>query len=248
MKKFTYLTVIAIALLSAQNGSAAEIENMSDEQLIKEVYKDNKFDVSDFYMPDDFGAGLLDGESWHRVRNNSVSSAADAEKEIKSFVSAQKTDKYTADYIGENDYYYEFRLKYARRPGTEDFISMRIIIYKENAVFCAFNDKTGYYSEIRALERVSVLRLLDLDTFFDIYNWGSARVILREFNETESEYLYTYYRVYITYGDWELNDRAVMEKIKYGINKTTGIKTYYDENKVLKTVEIKGTAKKLIIE
>jgi hypothetical protein len=225
--------------------SAAEIENMTDEQLIKEVNKGNRFDVADFRLPDDFGVSLQDNESWQHAKLNSVSSITDAEKEAKSFASAQNTGGYTADYIGENDYYYEYRLKYTGDHDTENLISTRIIVYKESAMFCAFNNKTGYYSEIRALDGDSVLYLLDLDVFFDVYNWDSARIIRREFNETASEYIYTYYRVSITSGDWELNDRAVLEKIKCGIDKTTGVKKCHDDSTVLKTVEIRGTAKKL---
>jgi len=37
-----------------------------------------------------------------------------------------------------------------------------------------------------------------------------------------------------------------LEKIKYGIDKTTGTKTYYDNNVVLKTAVIRGAVKKLI--
>jgi hypothetical protein len=277
MKKSTCFIIAAILLLSAPKGGAAdsgkeivpekqisgkasgktvipafksadEIENMTGEQLIKEVYKDNKFDVSGFHMPDDFGAGLKDGESWHHLKINSASSATAAENEVKSFVSAQNPGKYAADYIGENAYYYQFRLEYARKLDAYSLISMRVIVYKENVMFCAFNDKTGYYSEIRDLSADSVLYLLDMDTFFNTINWDSARIIRREIKETDNEYIYTYYRASITDGDWDLDSRAVLEKIKYGINKVTGIKTYYDDNKVLKEVEIKGTAKKLIIQ
>ena len=274
-KKITCLVLAAVILSSAQKGgggdfdretipkkqvsaattpktvqpffkNAADIESMTDEQLLSEVYKANRFDVADFHVPDDFGVGLQDGEIWHHAKINSVSSREAAEKEVNAFASAQNTGEYIADYIGENDYYHEFRLKYTRL-NTENLISMRIIVYKESAIFCAFNDKTGYYSEIRALNRDSVLYLLDIDTFFNITNWSSARVIHRDFKEKDNEYIYTYYTVSITEGDWELDNSAVLEKIKYGIDKTTGIKTHYDNNVVLKTAVIRGTAKKLIL-
>ena len=240
------LVFTAIFVMSAF-ANAAEIESMTDEQLLEEVRKENKFNVAGFHMPDDFGVAIADGELWQHLLTDSVSSVADAENEIKSFVSAQKTDEHTFDFIGENAYYYEFRLKYTREREADNSISMRVVVYKESAMFCAFNDKTGYKSEIRALDAGSVLSLTDLDTFFNTINWDSARVVHREFKEADTEYVYTYYRVSITDGDWDLNARAVLEKIKYGIDRTTGVKTYYDDNKVLITVEIPGTAKKGIV-
>lgn len=217
---------------------------MTDEQLIEEVYKTNKIDVPDFHIPDDFGVSLGDKESWQQSTTKSVSSITDAEKEIKEFASAQNPVESTIDFIGENDFYYEFRLAYTRERETGNLISMRILVYKESAMFCTFNDQTGYYFEIRALDRDSVLHLLDLKAFFDIINWDSARIIRREFEETDNEYIYIYYRVSITGGDWGLNDQAVIEKIKYVVDKATGVITCYNENSVFKTVEIENTAKK----
>jgi len=217
------------------------VENMTDEQLIEEVHKNGKFAVPGFNVPVDFGVGLQGKEFWHHSSTKSVSTIEDARNEIKELASLQNPVTHTIDYIGENEFYYEFRLTYARE-GDQDNIAMRSIVYKESARFCAFDNAIGYYSEIRALDGDSVLRLLDLDTFFQIINWESAKVIQRDFEETDSQYIYTYYRVLITFGDWGLNDSAVAEKIKYAVDKTTGAITGYGNSTVLKTVEITGTA------
>ena len=224
-----------------------DVERMTDARLIREARGDNKFDVADFRTPDDFGVALENLEYWHQIRTNSVSSVADAEKEVKSVFLKQNADDYKTDFIGENDYYYQFRLRYTGEPDETHTMFLRIIVYKTSARFCSFNSKTGYYSEIRFLDRNSVLYLMDLEVFFDIYNWNSARVLYRKFEETDKEYTHTYYRISITDGDWDVNDKAVLERIKCGVDKSGGVKTCYEDSTVLKTAEISGTARKLKI-
>jgi hypothetical protein len=72
------------------------------------------------------------------------------------------------------------------------------------------------------LNREPVIGLLDLDVFFMHYSWSSAKVIYRELNETDDEYIYIYYTASITRGDWNLNDMAVLQKTELRVNKATG--------------------------
>ena len=219
-----------------------EIENMTDERLIEEAYGGTKVSVPDFYLPDDFGVEFEYGEYWPHVWLNSVSTADEAEEEAELFVLAQTPASYTIDYIGENEYYYQFKVKYSyQNPRPVTFIA-RIIVYKLSARYLTFDSQNGYYSEIRALDRNSVFELLDLETFLYHNPWRSARVIYRDLNETSGEYVYTYYRTSITRGDLGSPDVAHLEKVEIKINKITGEGILNPESQTLKTVVIPNTA------
>ena len=235
-----------------------EIENITDEQLINLVYKEDKIAVADFYTPDDFGVALKEKEWWHEITLNPISTFADAEKEVTSFVFMQNPGSHTIDYIGENDFYYEFRVEYINRSWEEYLkyhgksleeytYTSRIIVYKESVKYCAFNSQTGYYFEIRDLDKDSVKNLLDLDAFLCNHQFHSANIIYRDFVETDNEYIYTYYRTFITGNDWNVNCKAVLEKMETSVNKKTGEyiglwKNGPEKFQILKEVSIPGTA------
>jgi hypothetical protein len=235
-----------------------EIENITDEELINLAYKKDKIAVSDFYTPDDFGIALKDKEWWHEVTLNPISTFEGAEEEVISFVFMQNPGSHTIDYIGENNFYYEFRVEYINRSWEEYLknrgesleeytYTSRIIVYKESAKYCTFNSQTGYYAEIRALDKDSVQNLLDLEAFMSNHQLYTANIIYRDFVETDNEYVYTYYRTYIAGGDYNVNCEAVLEKMETSINKKTGEykglwKSGPAKSQKLKEVEIPGTA------
>jgi len=216
------------------------IENMSNEQLIDAARGVKKFDVPDFCEPNDFGVTLGDEERWHVTMLNSVSSVEEARNEVINHALMQNPSEYKADYIGENDYYYEFGLTYKRGDGSA--FANRVIVFKTSAMFCSFNSRDGYYSELRALDEKSVSDLLDLKTFFSLNGIGSSRVIYRDFAETDREYEYTYYTAYIIYGDWGINDAATLTKTRIAVDKKTGEFLGTASENIKQTV-IEGTAR-----
>lgn len=226
--------------------SAAEVENMSDKQLLEEVYLENKFYISDFYKPDDFGVKLKENEWWHQLQLNSVDTVEEARNEVDSFALMQNPASYTIDYIGENEYYYQFSLTYSAVNVPVTYI-FRVIVYKESAKYCTFNSQDGYYYEIRALNKKAVLELCDLNTFFSVASLYSERVLYREISETEDEYIYTLYAAYIIGGDWGIDDTACLVKGGYKIDKISGEITRL-ESQTLKEVVIFGTAKDMLWE
>lgn len=231
--------------------SAKEVESISDERLINHYLQKDEFVIPDYYEPDDFGVRPEQGETWHEISSNSVCTADAAKDEADAFALKQKPASHTVDYIGENKYYYEFRLRYILGKTTESAVyTVRVIVYKDSAKYCGFSSQTGYFAEIRALDRSSVLELLDLEVFL---HYGVRNTLYRELTETGGEYIYTLYRIGGGSGDWGVNDRVTLEKITLAVNKKTGAyKTIKSKDfnasqrQVLKDLEVPGTAKRLI--
>lgn len=81
--------------------NSLQVINMSDEQLLEEVYKLNRFAILDFTLPDDFGVSLLDGEMWDSYLGGSASTIEEAEKLVDTY-SKSWTNPLAIEYIGEN--------------------------------------------------------------------------------------------------------------------------------------------------
>jgi len=210
-----------------------EVENLSDETMIEIVKNPKKYAVDEYYAVDDFGVPLAEKEKWFFIRHTSASSVEEAEEAAAYIALAQESlSKYTTEYIGENDYYYEVRLTYTEERATMVTFIDRMIVFKESVLFCAFGEN-GYYSEFRALDRETVFNILDLSTRFD------TGIIYKDFAETESEYVRTSYEIEIINGDWGLNDSARLRKTRVFVDKETGKKTY--EGRIIKEIEIEGT-------
>ncbi len=231
--------------------SAKEVESISDGRLINHYLQKDESVIPDFYEPDDFGVKPEQGETWHEISSNSVCTADAAKNEVNDFAFKQKPASHTVDYIGENNYYYEFRLRYTLGKTPESAVyTVRVIVYKDSAKYCGFSSQTGYFAEICALNRSSVLELLDLEVFL---HYGAGNTVYRELTETGGEYIYTLYRIGGGSGDWNVNDRVTLEKITLAVNKKTGayktmksIGFNASQRQVLKDLEVPGTAKRLI--
>jgi hypothetical protein len=191
--------------------STEEIENMTDEQLINEVYGNNKISVMDFYEPDDFGINLEEKEWWYVIWEYNALTVVDAEEVVLLFANKHSPRSYSIDYIGENDYFFTFRLKYSIHV-------VRFIVYKESAFSCTSTSDV----EIHVFDKCSVKNILDSVFFLWHANWASARIIYRDFYETDDEYIYTFYHTYIVSGDWGVNSTAVLGKKEIKVNKKTG--------------------------
>ncbi|MCL2755079.1 MAG: hypothetical protein FWD35_05125 [Oscillospiraceae bacterium] len=139
-----------------------ELLNMSDDEFIafaRKVKKQGVFDeVPDWYAPDDFGVkreGSGDAfgyERWNFVRTSSATSLSHAEQIVlQHYGIIPHDDGYTnesiiahsIDFVGENDYYYSFRLRYttSSSPNAVAFLGfetresvMRVNVFKDEAL------------------------------------------------------------------------------------------------------------------
>jgi len=239
----TTVTEPSTTIGSAFYSNAEEVEAMTDQQLINEVKQTDKFRVPGFCEPDDFGVPLASGEIWQDVFTSSASTVNEARDIAVSFAAAQHPLWYTLDYIGENNYYYEFRLVYNGTYLPDLFYTNRLVMYKTSAKYCTFDSHSGYNLQIRALDSRSVLDILDLEAYFLNCLWASQSIIYREFKDTGSEYVYTYYNAYVCGGDWNMYDSAVLSKTEIRVDKTTGEYRYPygGKSQKLREVIIPGT-------
>ena len=224
--------------------SAKEVESMSDERLLELFASDNYLNIPNFYVPDNFGVPFIDGEQWGgSISSSSAKSATQAVSQIEEFGFVKSSDSYDIEYIGENQYYYSFRItcSHIDNETMEPFAHIyRYFVYKESAKYITFNNQTGYYFEIRALDKKSVLDLLD----FEAYLWfrSGTSIIYRDFEETATEYIYTFYTINRIWGDWGMSDTAILGKSIRRVDKKTGkYLTHHGSTQTLKQVTIPGT-------
>lgn len=232
MKKAIGIIVLALSLVSlcALTGCGREdglpisppVTPHTDERLIAHLYDGYEISETDWYMPDDFGIPLESGEMWHQTQLKSAATEAEAYNEVVSFGLMQNPASYTAVYIGENNYYYQYKLAYESAYSGYTY-TYRVIVYKDSVKSCSFNNKTGYTLKIRDLTAATVTDLLDLETFFYCDRWLSATAGSRELIETTGTFVYTWYLSYISYGDWGVSDTAYLEKRTFVVDKTTGL-------------------------
>jgi len=210
--------------------SEEEVLNMSNKDLIKEVQRKGKICISDFYEPDIFGNELVKDEWWKEFQTKSVNNKNDAENEIiSSYIDRWSISSYRLDFIGENEYYYQFQLEYSDSIKR----TVRCIVYNENIIFYTSYSQTGYFFEFRFINEITIKNLLDLQAFFDNNHRHSQRIIYRNVVETENNFIYNYYIVFVSSGDWNTDDEAVLEKREITVNKNTG------ECDLMKRTEIK---------
>jgi len=220
-----------------------EIEYMTDEQLI-ELAQDltgfnfvSKFDVPNFLKPDDFGVGLgnnVDWEKWSQTKK-SVNSRNNAKKEAEDFFRRyDKFHDYTIDFIGENDYYYSFRVTYIQEysvsladgghAGGFETHAYRYLIYKNKAVNYT-SDGVPQLTK-RMLNKKSVRDILDLITYFYVSEYYGrheevTRVLYRQVEETDNHgggFIYIYYFITIGTNQGDLTNAEWLNSAKLGIH------------------------------
>jgi hypothetical protein len=218
------------------NRTTEQIENMTDEEFFIEVQKikhrESVFGVADFYMPDDFGVELIEGEYRWWIYNKS----ADSFEEAKELATSDIW-KYTVssiDFIGENDYYYIFRVNRVYETDDKEYVMInRELVFKSSAIYIDYyildDFPVSYYKfpnrDIVNLNRQTVQDLLDISAFFAYLPQQNPehsqhmRIIHRVVEETEDEYIYTLY--YVSYGIYGYGV-ANLRRREYAVDKTTG--------------------------
>ena len=233
--------IVATLLFVACGSNWSHPERMTNKQLIAEAQKQNKHPVGDFFIPDDFDVEIEAEEMWYQIWLNSASTVEEARNEVEAFTDMQSTSSHEITYIGENNYFYQFKLKYSGKNFPEYVYTYRIVVWKNSALFCTFNNQDGYCFEIKMLDNTSVRNILDLNFYIYNYLFQSGRIIHRELTEDANYFYYTFYEISITYGDWGLYNTANLEKRQSRINKQTGELEMHYFSKNIKSVTIPGT-------
>jgi hypothetical protein len=163
--------------------TAQEIEDMTDEEFL-DAFLNNKFVIPSIYMPDDFGVPLIKGE--YRTYSWGNPGAAVCVESAEQLIINPGFIYHELEFIGENDYYYSFRITTTFFDG--DIAAIRWFIFKDGVV-------SGF-------DR-AVIHMLDTQSFTDIADimfsamWftllDDCRVIYRDVEETEGTFIYTYY-------------------------------------------------------
>lgn len=148
-------------------------------------------------------------------------------------------------YCGETDYYVEYSGRYTdcRSLYENDVLVTHNIpradrfVYMKTFVRCYYDN--GYRQMLLGELNIDYVQQ-QMDYFMNGIEWYT--MVYRETEETEDSYIYTYYYVTLSGGDWGINDEAVLFKEAIQIDKDTHIlyHNYYYEP--VKSVEIPGTA------
>ena len=230
--------------------NAKQVESMTDAQLLAFATKSYQFIIPGFYERKLFGIPLKTDEDWGAISLSSASSVAQATNQIKDFGFVRDAVTHNIEFIGEDKYYYSFRITWSNLcwidQNKQELISYtnRYLAYKENAMSLSFNDQTGLDIKFNLLDRQSMSDLLDLEPASRSNQMYGANLLYRTLEETANEYVYTYYHMGHTGGDWGMSDVTTLEKTTVKVDKTTGKYTSdwgYKSTVTLKQVTIPGT-------
>ena len=191
------------------------------QELLSQFNIESMFDVPDFFKPDDFGVELGSGVDWERLRQvqASGSSRESAEQEAVNFFEWRYGShlEHTIEFIGENEYYYAFRIIYEQEMrvspvegshfGVPVTSAARYIVYKDSAVYFTSDGVPQITSQMR--NRDSIRDILDTITFFyarESFFYGRhpdvTRIINRQIAETADHgggFIYIYHFIDIVW-------------------------------------------------
>lgn len=204
------------------------LENITDKELIELSYHKEETLTNDLHKFDDFSVKLIQGEKWgeYNCYFGSFSSLEEAKEVALKYLGKNKE----IEFIGENDIYYQFRIKKENSLIREIFYKDSVIKFSKDSLLDK-NDKYGYYI------RNAVFQKLDYNTVLTIMDLENSDGLYRYFKENHDEYIYTKYTIIVVYGDWGLNNRVLLKKHISKISKSTG-KIEIDEYIIKDDVEI----------
>jgi len=232
LKKGVLLLVVVILLgvVLVADIAASEVERMTDEQLFAIARQESHFhDIPDFHMPELFGVPLeqwdeenYENERWLVATLDSATTREEAIEEIERFInSRENTDSYTIEFVGENKFYFTFRLQYTWTQRWYPFDSItrtqRVLILNDNI-------KNNYFRQryFRTLDKDTIATVLDIETY--LFCIGHDRVFHRQIEETRTQFIYTYYTVIGSGAVW---DTITLARSQIRINKATGEFSYW---------------------
>lgn len=200
------------------------IENITDEQLVEIAYGSNGIFNTDLHKFDDFSVDFLEGENGYQGESwygsdiwlaGSVSSLEQAKAIALDFATSARYTDYSIEFIGENDLYYQLRVK--RGP-----FAYRMNFYKDSVI--KFSKGNSNYHEGKTHYSFSdvIFQKLDYDTVLTIMDLENGNALYRYFEENDKEYIYTHYRITTVGGDWGLNSTVSLTKYVTKIYKNTG--------------------------
>ncbi|MCR5637018.1 MAG: hypothetical protein K6F76_07575 [Clostridiales bacterium] len=124
------------------------------------------------------------------------------------------------EFIGENDLYYQLRVK--RGP-----FAYRMNFYKDSVIKFSKGDSSYYGGKTHYSFADVVFQKLDHDTVLTIMDLENCDGLYRYFEENDNEYIFTQYKITTVGGDWGLNCTVSLTKYVTAISKKTGtISTY----------------------
>jgi hypothetical protein len=249
-------------------GGADKIENMTDEELLAiALGLEHDFILPEHHMFDDFGVPLKEGRGWPygeqeewAVMFYSADSREEAEQSITDRIirhdDEEMSIEYSLEYIGENDYYYAFRLEYTMEV-TDEYSELlgwngitravslqRMIVYKADVIRRGGDVGTWYsYFPPESLDFETILHILDLETFSPA---AYGEVVYRDFTENEDKFIYTYYDVRIVWHPGVGPEYVYMEEITIYVDKSTGHFGHYTDNYSYREVKGVGVPWELI--
>lgn len=209
-----------------QDELISAIENITDEQLVEIAYGSNKILNTDLHKFDNFSVDFIEGENWYRSDiwlSGSVSSLEEAKKIALDFATSDRYTDYSVEFIGENNLYYQLRVK----RGT---FAYRMNFYKDSVIKFSKGNSNYYGGKTHYSFSDVIFQKLDYDTVLTIMDLENGNALYRYFEESDKEYIYTQYRITTVGGDWGLNSTVSLKKYVTKIDKNTGTIDTYSSN------------------
>lgn len=223
-----------------QNELISAIENITDEQLVEIAYGSNGILSTDLHDFDTFSVDFLKGESWYGSDiwlAGSVSSLEKAKEIALDFATSDRYTDYSIEFIGENDLYYQLRVK----QGPDAY---RMNFYKDSVIKFSEGDSNYYGGKTHYSFSNVIFQKLDYDTVLTIMDLQNRDALYRYFEEKDNEYIYTLYRITTVGGDWGVNSTVSLTKYVTKISKKTGTIETYKTN-IKNDVTIPNSAPKM---
>ena len=184
------------------------IENMTGAQLLGIVYTQPRILIPDLNTPELFSIPFSQDyrEIWSDLTRSggSFESKESAEDAVVAYLQRQMSwgdnPTYSYEFIGENDYFYQFRGATRRTTiagsgyrvwtSTQRFIAFKDSVVTLNPGARPLNE--GRFT-IHNTDAESVLNVLDLLLYFHYYRQSGVNKIHREFHEHEYYFQYVFY-------------------------------------------------------
>lgn len=199
-------------------------ENITEKQLVQlacnyynETFSTNVHTFDDFSVKFLEGKNGYQGESWYGSDiwlAGSVSSLEQAKEIALKFAKSDTYTDYSIDYIGENDLYYQLRVKRGPYVYRMNFFKDSIIKFSKGEKYRG-GEMHYYFDDVifQKIDYDTILTIMDL-----VYGVGKYRYL----EEKDNEYLYVLYNVSTETVEMNTYGIAALKKHVIKISKETG--------------------------